>query len=291
MNLNDFSMDPVTLTGSLEAKLLQVKSAGFGQIMLWGKDLVGYAGGFEAAVALVKQSGLRVTGLQVVRDFEGFSGNQHEYRVAVVKATLKMCQAVAAPLLIVCSTTANLPEESATFLADDLRKLANLAVPLGVRIGYKALPWGRFIKSNREAWDLVLSVEHANFALVIDSFSFMANHTELDSLDDIDPAKIALVQLADYSAVEIGTATETHDTSVHMRVFPGDGAHSTQLSEILRRLDRIGYRGDYSFLVFNDDYQQLPSQVVIDHAKRSVSWVTDQVLRRSLPIRGARKPV
>jgi sugar phosphate isomerase/epimerase len=225
----------------------------------------------------------------VIRNFEGFNGNQHEYRVDVAKATLKMCQAVGAPLLIVCSTTADLAEESSGRIEEDLRKLANLAVPLGVRIGYKAVPWGRFTKTNIEAWNRVAAVEHANFDLVLDSFHFLANQTAADSIKDIDPDKIALVQLADFSALEISTPQDQRDTSIRMRVFPGDGVHNAQLSEILRQLDRIGYRGDYSFLVFNEDYQQLPHYLVIEHAKRSIKWVTDQVLRRSLPLRSLRE--
>ena len=58
-----------------------------------------------------------------------------------------------------------------------------------------------------------------------------------------------------------------------------------ELAAILRRLERIGYRGDIGFLVFNDDYHQLPQEDVLEHARRSAKWVTDQVLRRSLPLR------
>jgi len=47
----------------------------------------------------------------------------------------------------------------------------------------------------------------------------------------------------------------------------------------------MGYRGDYSFEVFNDDYVQLPLAVVADRARRSVDWLLGQVSRRSLPIR------
>jgi hypothetical protein len=49
----------------------------------------------------------------------------------------------------------------------------------------------------------------------------------------------------------------------------------------------MGYRGDYSFEVFNDDYVQLPLEVVTRRARQSVKWLTDQVSRRSLPLRRA----
>lgn len=290
MNLSNFSMDTVALPGDLAGKLQAVRRAGFSQVMLWARELANHPGGFDAAVDLVRASGLRVTGLQVIRDYEGLEGSQHEYKVDIAKAMLKMCRAVGAPLLVVCSSTADLPEGREGKIIGDLRKLANLAVPLGIRIGYKAVPWGRCTRTNEDAWDLVLAVNHANFGLVIDSFHLIANKTPLDSLEEIDPQKIALLQLADFSALEVRTPQDTRDTAIHMRVFPGDGVHGTQLAAIIRRIDQIGYRGDIGFLVFNDDYNQLPQEAVLEHARRSAKWVTDQILRRSLPLRSRGLP-
>ena len=56
---------------------------------------------------------------------------------------------------------------------------------------------------------------------------------------------------------------------------------------MLRRLSRVGYAGDFSFEVFNDDYVQLAPDIVAQRAHRSAKWVTDQVLRRSLQVRRA----
>jgi len=287
VNLSNFGMDPVTLAGSLETKLQVVKAAGFSQIMLWGRDLVEHPRGFAAAVQVVRASGLRVTGLQVIRDYEGLSGPLHDYKLDVVKSTLEMCQAVRAPLLIVCSATSSVVTEDDGRIDSDLRKLANLAVPLGVRIGYKAVPWGKRVSDNSDAWDVVERINHANLSLVIDSFHVIANETPLDSLEEIDPRKIALVQLADFSIPAIHGHEAQRMTANHLRVFPGEGVHGGQVAEFVRRIDHIGYRGDYNFLVFNDDYQQLPPHVVVDRARRSVKWVTDQVLRRSLPLRNS----
>ena len=55
-------MDTITLAGPLEAKLKAVREAGFTQIMLNATDIVGHPGGESAAVAAVRESGLRVTG-------------------------------------------------------------------------------------------------------------------------------------------------------------------------------------------------------------------------------------
>ncbi|MDO8718986.1 MAG: sugar phosphate isomerase/epimerase, partial [Polaromonas sp.] len=82
-NIDDFGMDTISLAGPLEAKLKAVREAGFTQIMLAAKDLVGHPDGMDAAVAAVKASGLRVTGFQVLRDFEGLTGHLHAYKIDI----------------------------------------------------------------------------------------------------------------------------------------------------------------------------------------------------------------
>jgi hypothetical protein len=72
VKLEDFGMDTITLAGPIEAKLRAVKDAGFTQIMLSARDLVGHPGGESAAVDAVRNSGLRVTGLQVRWTLKGY---------------------------------------------------------------------------------------------------------------------------------------------------------------------------------------------------------------------------
>ena len=62
--------------------------------MLNAGDVVGHPGGEEAAVRAVLDSGLRVTGFQVLRDFEGLSGHLHAYKLDVAKAMLQICRAL-----------------------------------------------------------------------------------------------------------------------------------------------------------------------------------------------------
>src|SRR2546423_9618621 len=104
MNFDHFGMDTITLAGPLEAKLAAVREARFSQIMLNATDIVGHPGGEAAAVAAVKASGLRVTGFQVLRDFEGLSGHLHAYKVDVAKALLEMCRDLGSRVLPICSS-------------------------------------------------------------------------------------------------------------------------------------------------------------------------------------------
>ncbi|MBA3505851.1 MAG: sugar phosphate isomerase/epimerase [Betaproteobacteria bacterium] len=285
MNLSQFGMDTITLAGPLESKLRAVRDAGFTQIMLSARDVVGHPGGEAAAVAAVRQSGLRVTGFQVLRDFEGLSGHLHLYKVDIAKAMLKLCHALGANVLLVCSTTFAHAADDAGAFVRDLRKLAMLAVPLRIRVAYEALSWGRYVSEVAQAWDIVERADRANLGLAIDSYHMLATATPLDVLDDVDPEKILFVQLADFMWQETQSPEERRETARHFRVFPGEGVHSRDVATLVRRIDDNGYRGDYSFEVFNDDYVQLPLAAVAERARRSVKWLVGQVPRRSLPIR------
>src|SRR5450830_324699 len=142
MNLSNFGMDSITLAGPLESKLAASKAVGFSQIMLWAKDLASHPGGLSEAVRVVRASGVRVTGIQVMRDYEGLTGPLHEYKLDIAKNMLQVCQAVGAPLLMVCSSTSSHASGDMPLIARQLAKLATLAVPLGVKVGFEALSWG-----------------------------------------------------------------------------------------------------------------------------------------------------
>jgi len=284
---NDFGMDTITLSGSLPAKLRAMRDAGFTQVMLKASDLTGHPDGVDDAVRAVQQSGLRVTGFQVLRDFEGLSGHLHDYKVDIAKSMLEMARAVGAPLLLACSSTSTHAAQDLDTLAGDLRKLAMLAVPLGLKIAYEGLSWGRTVNEFTTAWEVVSRADAPNLGLGLDSFHIFAAKTSLEELDALDPNKIFLVQLADFMWHEVRSFEERMATARHFRVFPGEGVHSAQVAELVLKLDALGYRGDYSFEVFNDDYQQIPPEAVAARAGRSALWLGESVLRRSVPLPNA----
>jgi len=285
MNLENFGMDTITLAGPLEAKLRAVREAGFTHVMLNATDIAGHPAGEDAAVAAVRASGLRVTGFQVLRDFEGLSGHLHAYKVDIAKAMLGMCHALGSKVLLACSSTSAHASGDFELLKKDLQKLATLAIPFGIKIAYEALSWGRHVNLYPQAWDIVQQAERANLGVCLDSFHILANRSELDAVEDIDPRKIFLVQLSDFLWREVRSPEDRIDTARHYRVFPGEGVHNEQLAALVRTIDATGYRGDYSFEVFNDDYRALPLAMVAQRARRSASWVASLVSRRSLPAR------
>jgi sugar phosphate isomerase/epimerase len=282
--IQGFGMDTITLAGPLEAKLAAMKAAGFSQVMLKANDINGHPGGIDAAVAAVKASGLRGTGFQVLRDFEGLSGHLHHYKVDIAKAMLEMCAALDCKLLLACSSTSTHASQDLDHLARDLRKLAMLALPLGIKIAYEGLSWGRTVNEFTTAWDVVCRADCPNLGLGLDSFHIFAAKTSLEEIDYLDPDKVFLVQLADFMWQETQTFEERMRTARTFRVFPGEGVHSEQLVDLVLKLDRLGYAGDYSFEVFNDDYQQMPLPMVAERGRRSALWLAEDVLRRSVPL-------
>ena len=285
-NIDSFGMDTISLAGPLEGKLKAMREAGFTQVMLSARDIVGHEQGVEAAIRVVKDSGLRVTGFQVLRDFEGLSGGLREYKVDIAKAMLALCSAVGSKVLLVCSSTSTHATGDMDVIATDLRRLAMLALPRGIKVAFEGLSWGRTINEFPQAWDAVCRADMPNLGLGVDSFHAFATRTDLDLLDEVDPDKIFLVQLADFMWHEIRSVEERINTARHFRVFPGEGAHSAEVAELVRKLDRIGYRGDYSFEVFNDDYQQIPQATVAQRAHKSAVWLGETVLQRSVPLPG-----
>ena len=282
--LDAYGMDTITLAGPLEAKLAAMKAVGFSQVMLSARDVVGHPQGLQAAVAAVRASGLRPTGFQVLRDFEGLSGHLHHYKVDIAKSMLEMCAALDSKVLLACSSTSRHATQDLDAIARDLRKLAMLALPLGIKVAFEGLSWGRTINEFTTAWDVVCRADCPNLGLGLDSYHVVAAKTPLDAIEDLDPNKIFLVQLADFMWQETQTFEERMTTARTFRVFPGEGVHSEQLADLVLRLQRLGYRGDYSFEVFNDDYQQITLETVAQRARRSALWLNEDVLHRAAPL-------
>ena len=220
----------------------------------------------------------------MLRDFEGLSDHLHDYKVDIAKSMLQMCAATGSKVLLACSSTSRHASDDLDHIARDLKKLAMLAVPFGINIAYEALSWGRTVNEFPTSWDVVCRADCPNLGIGLDSFHIFAANTPLDAIEDLDPNKIFLVQLSDFMWHETPTFEERMTTARTFRVFPGEGVHSEALADLVLRLEHIGYRGDYSFEVFNDDYQQLPLETVAERARKSAMWLHEDVLHRAVPL-------
>jgi sugar phosphate isomerase/epimerase len=284
MIFHDFGMDTASLAGPLEGKLAAIRDAGFSQVMISAADVVAHPAGTAAGIAAVRASGLEVTGLEALRDFEGLDGAMHAYKVDVAKAMLELCTALGGRLLLVEASASKHASVDADALGRDLAKLATLAVPLGIRIAYKGQPWSRAARDFRAAADVAMRAESPNLGVAVDAFDVLATGVPLDDLDVLDPEQTFLVQLSDCMWQEARTPEEQVAAATHFRVFPAEGARGELLAQFVARLDALGYCGNYSFDVYNDDYLQMPPEAVAARARRSAVWLAETVLRRALPV-------
>ena len=284
MNFNDFGIDSASLAGSLETRLAAAKEAGFSQVMISATDIVGHPSNTEAAVRAILGSGLRVSGLEALRDFEGLTGKMHDYKVDVAKSMLVLCSRIGGRLLLTEASSSAHADVDPEKIARDLRKLSMLALPLGIRIAFKSFSWSRTVNNFSTAAEIVTLANCPNLGLAVDAFDVIAAGVPLDDLDLLLPQQIFLVQLSDFMLQEIRPAEELVAAAAHFRVFPGEGAHSEELAKFVVKLEEIGYCGDYSFDVYNSDYLQMPAESIAGRARRAADWLGETVLRRTLPV-------
>ena len=282
MDLDHFGMDTITLAGPLEARLSAVRAAGFSHVMLNAAEIAATPAEAGRRVAAVRASGLRVCGFQVLRDFEGLSGHLHDYKVDVAKAMLRMCHALGSRCCWSWSSTSNHASGDATRWCAICASSRRWRCRSASASRYEALSWGRHVNEYRAGLGDRRAGRPRQPRPRLDSFHVLATQSGSTCSRRSMPEKIFLVQLADFMWQELRSSEERIDRRGTFACFPAKACTAIKWRELVRRLDEIGYRGDYSFEVFNDDYQQLPLPMVVARAQASVKWLVSHVSRGSL---------
>lgn len=277
MDQKSYAINTETLGGSLEAKLQAIADAGFTAIELAGKDLLEHPEGAEVAVRRVRDSGLKVSAFHMLRDFEGSHGTAFEYKIGVAKSVIEMAAAVRCRLLIVCSSTSPQATGEPQEVAEHLSILGRLATPLGVRIGYEALSWGRAVAEYTDAWNAVEIARRDNVGLVLDAFHILARGTRLDRIADIPAGKIFLVQLSDFALDSMSEVDDLVDVARHSRVFPGEGAHGRSIADLVKKVRATGYRGDYALGARSDTSLAGGLAETLARARKSTAWLEREI--------------
>jgi len=271
MGLSGFALGTAALTGTLEQKLHAVVAAGFPAIVLGAKDLVGHPRGVAAAARAVRKSGLRVSALVELRDFEGLPPAELEYKLEIARSLLEMSLGVRSDLLVVASSTVAHASSDRQRIAQDLATLGTLATPLKLRIGYRALPEGRWIKDVAAAAEVVARTGRENVGLVIDACDLLASAVE--SIAAVSAGRIFLAQLSGRN----GELDGAGEAGARRRLFPGEGANAEAVVELVRTLRGAGYVGAFSLDAASDEYEHSLPGAVADRARRSAEWITEQL--------------
>ncbi|NVK41131.1 MAG: sugar phosphate isomerase/epimerase [Oceanospirillaceae bacterium] len=275
MTVPHFAISSLSLTGSLEQKLAAIADAGFDAIELGALDLSGSSSGVGGAIECIRNSGLRISALQEIKDFGGHSGRILAYKLELAKSYLRQMERLGCRQLIVTPATSAHASPDLDRTAEDLRILATLATPLGIRIGFKPLSWAPSVYTVRQAWEAIERAGNPNLNLVVDSFHLVARAESPEDLMDIPVSRIGLVQLSDVAMSAFPALEDQIDIARHYRLYPGEGSHGGEIRDLVRFFRDTGYAGDYVFDVYNDKYLALSPAEALQHAVRSRQWLLD----------------
>ncbi|HET9105689.1 MAG TPA: TIM barrel protein [Steroidobacteraceae bacterium] len=271
------SIATVSLSGTLESKLRAIAQARFDGAEIFENDLLTARSTAREIAAQMRDAGLACTLFQPFRDFEGMPGELRGRTFDRLERKFDLMQDLGAALLLVCSSVSPAASGDRSRIVADLRELAERAARRNLRVGYEALAWGRHVFDHRDAWAVVKEVGHPALGLILDSFHSLARGIPLESLREIDPARIFIVQLADAPIVQMDYLS----WSRHFRNMPGQG--ELPLVEFVATLLGIGYSGPLSLEIFNDQFRATSASTVAFDGHRSLTFLFDQAARRLAP--------
>jgi 4-hydroxyphenylpyruvate dioxygenase len=263
------SIATVSISGTLDRKLAAIAEAGFGGVEIFENDLLGFDGTAADVGRMIADFGLVCTCYQPFRDFEGLAGELRTRAFDRAEAKFDVMQTIGADLMLVCSSVHREASGDIDRLTDDFRLLGERAGRRGLRVGYEALAWGRHVNDHRQAWDIVRRVNHPAIGIILDSFHSLARKIPIESIDEIAPEKIFLMQIADAPEMSMDYLY----WSRHFRCLPyqGDFLVAAYVAAVVRR----GYKGPLSLEIFNDRFREWSaSQVAID-GLRSLTMLQD----------------
>jgi len=265
MNTVRFGCTTSTFGGSLSGKLRAMKSAGFMTTELWPRDIFEHPEGPDIANDLMRETGIKVSVYQGLRNYEGMTADVRARKLGVAEQLMDQMALVGADVLVLCSNTAVDSDGDHGRISEDLARLGDLAQSRNIRIAYEALCWGRWIRDYRDAWNVVKAAGHDQVGIMLDCFHIFALGLPLDGIGEIPARNIFLVEIADMPGCNLGLI----ELSRHYRLFPGEGV--TPVADFVRRVRAVGYRGDYSLEVFNAHYLASDPATVAERAMRSMT--------------------
>src|SRR5687767_7538321 len=129
-----------------------VKAAGFNGLELWDEDIARLPGGAGEARMLLASTDLRVSALQLLRNFEGSGPERVAERLAEAERLMSLMPLIGADTLLVCSNADPQSSGDRREQAADLRALADLAAARHMKIGFEPLAWSPWINNYETAW-------------------------------------------------------------------------------------------------------------------------------------------
>jgi 4-hydroxyphenylpyruvate dioxygenase len=265
------SIATVSISGTLSEKLEAIAAAGFDGIEIFEQDLITDSSSARDIGARIRDYGLSIDLFQPFRDFEGLPGALRAKAFDRAERKFDLMQELGADLVLVCSSVHPKALGGIERAAEDLRELGERAATRGLRVGYEALAWGRFVNDHRDAWEIVRRANHPNTGLILDSFHTLSRGIDPDSIRQIPGDCIFFVQTADAPKIDMDLLY----WSRHFRNMPGEG--NLAVTDFMRAVVATGYAGPVSLEIFNDQFRGGRPHTVARDGYRSLITLLDDV--------------
>src|SRR6185369_3163510 len=164
---------------------------------IFENDFTCFDGSARDVARMCGDLGLHICAPQPFRDFEGLPEPQRKQAFRRAERKFDLMQELGTDLLLVCSNVSPVALGGIDRAADDLRALGERANARGLRVGFEALAWGRYVNDYRDAWEIVRRADHNSIGIILDSFHALAPSFPVGAIRAIPADRIFLVQLAD----------------------------------------------------------------------------------------------
>ncbi len=268
------SIATVCLSGTLRDKLEAIAAARFDTVEIFENDLISFNGSPADLAAMASDLGLGVDLYQPFRDFEGVPEAVLRRNLDRAERKFDVMQKLGAPMLLVCSNVATAIDGDRARAAAQLRALAERAAARGLRIGYEALAWGKYVRHYADALALVREADHPHLGLVLDSFHILSLGDDPSGIAVIPGERIFFLQLADAPRLTM----DVLQWSRHYRCFPGQG--QLDLPRFLEQVLLAGYSGPLSLEIFNDLFRESPNRRTALEAMQSLLFLEGETRAR-----------
>jgi 4-hydroxyphenylpyruvate dioxygenase len=261
----------LSFSDPLGEKIRAAAEAGFHGIEIFREDIIGFDGTPDEIGALARASGIAITSLQSLRDWEASPADRADWCTKQAERFIDLAARLGAPLLVVCANTRadTLPDPARA--AADLARLADMAAARGLKIGYEALASSTQVRTYAQAWDIVQRAARPNLGLVINAIHTFAADAGLAALAEVDMSRVFLVHLADAPTTRIDPRLMTES----FRLLPGQG--NLPVAELYAGLITRGYAGPMSMEIFNDQLRALEPALIARDAMRSFDLLDDRL--------------
>src|SRR6185312_1688084 len=213
------SIATVSISGTFPDKLEAIAAAGFDGIEIFETDFLTFGTTPRELGKMIRDSGLEITLFQPFRDFEGLPEPLRSRAFERARRKFEVMKELGTDLMLICSNVSPEALGGVDRAAADLRELGEVAAPMGIRVGYEALAWGRHVNDHRDAWEIVRRADHPNVGLILDSFHTLVRRIDPDTIRAIPGDRIFIVQLADAPRIDMDLLY----LSRHFRSMPGEG--------------------------------------------------------------------